>query len=142
MAKIKTQGTTLHISNEDANATAYASATFAQVKGIRSIPAPDGETSEITTTDLDSEAEEYVPGLPNFGKFSPSGDAIDGDAGQAAVQDAYTAQETRWFRITDSAGGIAYFKGIILRFNNIGAEPNAVKPLSFVVRISGAISYV
>lgn len=142
MAKVKSQGTTMHVSNEDADATVYATATFAKVNGLRSIGAPDGEAAEIDTTDLDSTGTEFMMGLPDNGKFSVSGHVVDGDLGQAEMLEARNAQQVRWVKITDSAGDIAYFKAVFPRVSNMGAEVNGVKPFEGTVRISGGITYV
>jgi hypothetical protein len=142
VAKIKSQGTTLHISSENADATVYASATFVKVNGLRTIGSPDGEASEIDTTDLDSAAAEFMMGVPDNGKFAAAGHAVDGDAGQAELLDARNTQQLRWVKITDSAANVAYFKAVVTRYSDIGAEVNGVRPLEASFRISGAITYV
>lgn len=142
MAKIKSQGTTLHISNEDVDATAYATATFVKVAGIRSIGNPDGESAEIDTTDLDSVATEFMIGLPDNGKFSISGQAVAADPGQGELLAARDGQELRWIKITDSAAKVAYFKGAVTKFADLGAEVNGVKPVEGSIRISGGITRV
>lgn len=139
MTKIKSQGTKLFVGTEDADVEAYDADNLVQVKGLRSIGNPDGEAAEIDTTDLDSEATEFMMGLPDNGKFSVSGHAIDDDPGQVACLAAREAQELRWVRVTDSKGKFARFKAIVPRFSNLGAEVNGVKPVEGTFRISGAI---
>lgn len=139
MAKIKSQGTVLAISNEDTG-TAYGTATFDDVAGVTSIGTPDGEAAEIDTTDLDSVATEFLMGVPNNGKFSISGQVVDSDAGQAELRTARDAQELRWIKITDSESNVAYFEGVVTRYADFGAQVNGVKPFEASIRISGPIT--
>ena len=141
MGKIKSQGTAFHVSNENADTTAYATTTFVKVNGLRSIGDPDGEAAEIDTTDLDSEATEFEMGLPDNGKFSISGHVVDGDTGQLELRETRAAQEKRWAKITNSKGKIAYCKAVFPRVSDLGAEVNGVVPFSATVRISGGITY-
>jgi len=140
MAKIKAQGTVLRISTEDADGTAYAGATMNAVTGLTSIGEPDGEAAEINTTDLNSTAKEFMMGLPDNGKFSISGQKVVSDAGQLAAIAARNAQRTVWVDITDSLGTKVYFKAVIPRATNMGAEVDGVVPFNATVRISGSIS--
>lgn len=142
MAKIRSQGTTLHISNENADSTAYGSATFDKVNGVTEIGEPDGEAQEIDTTDLDSVAKEFLMGIPDNGKFSVSGHVVDDDPGQLECLAARDAQQLRWVKITDVLGNVAYFKAAPLRVNITGASVNGVKPFNASFRISGPITYV
>jgi hypothetical protein len=139
---IKAQGMTLHISSEDADVTAYASATFVKINGITTIPPIQSTRSEIDETDLDSTAKEYLSGLPDNGSFSPSGNAKDGDSGQEQVKDAFADANRRWLKITDSAGNIVYFKGLVLSFSDNEASVDALLKFEFTARISGAITRV
>lgn len=138
MAKKRSQGTKLYISQET-TATAYGSATFVQVKGVTEIGEPDGEAAEIPITDLDSEATEFMMGLPDNGKYPISGHAVTADPGQAEMLEARNNQELRWFKQVDSTGAVAYHEGVVPRFSTLGASVNGVKPMSGTIRISGPI---
>lgn len=142
MSAGKSQGTTLHVSNENAASTVYASATFAKVGQIRSISEPDGEASEIDTTTLDSTGKEFLMGLPDNGKITLGGFSDDADLGQIELEEAKNAQQLRWIKITLPTGAIRYFKAVCLRFSDFAAEPDGALPFTATLRISGAITRV
>ncbi len=140
--KTRSQGTKLYVSLDDADEVPRVSATMVQVKGVTTIGNPDGEAAEISTTDLDSEEDEFMMGLPSNGKFPANGHAIDDDPGQAALLDARASQELRWFERISSKGKVAYFKGVVTRASDLGVEVNGVTPFESTIRISGKITRV
>tara|TARA_R110000787_G_scaffold94640_2_gene197455 strand:+ start:92 stop:517 length:426 start_codon:yes stop_codon:yes gene_type:complete len=135
---MKSQGTTVHISNE-VTTTAYASATFAKIGRVRSIGEPDGEAAEIDTTDLDSVGKEFLMGIPDNGKITLGMMAETDDVGHTELSEARDAQELRWIKITRTDGSIRYFAAVVLRYTDIGMEVDGVVPSSASLRISGAI---
>lgn len=139
---IKAQGSTVHISVENADTTAYASATFQKVSETTSIGEPDGEAAEIDTTHLESTDKEFMMGLNDNGNIALSGNAKTSDAGHDEMFDANALQEPRWFRITRSDGAIRYFKGFVKKMTDIGMEVDGKVPYSASVRISGAVTRV
>jgi hypothetical protein len=139
---IKAKGTTLHISNEDADATAYATATFAKVGELSSISEPDGEAAEIDTTNLDSAEKEFLMGVPDSGSVTISGFYNETDLGQIEMHDARLSQQRRWIKITMSTGAIRYFKAVVKKFADVSAGVDAAVPFNGTLRISGAITRV
>jgi hypothetical protein len=134
---LKGQTTTIHISNENADSTAYGSATFDKVGEVTNIGAPSGEAADIDTTHLESTAKEYLIGLPDEGNVEISMNGIDGDAGHSELITAKNAQNRRWVKITWSSGTITYFKALVKKYTwNTGVDSKIEAAASF--RISGA----
>ena len=136
---IKAQGTTLHISTQDADATAYASATFVKVGEVTNIGEPDGEAADIDVTHLESEEKEYLSGVPDSGTIGIGMNAMTDDDGHEEMYAAKDQQERRWIKITRSDGAIRYFKGLVKKMNDIGAEVDNKVPASATIRISGKV---
>ena len=113
---LKSQTSTVHISNEDADATALGVATFAKVGEVTNIGAPSGESADIDTTHLESEAKEYLIGLPDEGNIEIAMNAIEGDAGHEALIDAKDSQERRWLKITWSSGAVWSIKALVKKY--------------------------
>jgi hypothetical protein len=139
---IKSQGTTLHISEEDADTEAYATATFAKVGESVTIGEPDGEASEIDVTHLESTEKEYLVGLADGGNIALSGWYVEDDTGQAEMHAARLSAERRWIKITLSNGAVRYFKGVVKKFSDFSAAVDGAVPFNGTVRISGAITRV
>lgn len=139
---IKSQGSTIHISEENGDTEPYATATFVKIGKVKSIGEPDGEASEIDTTDLDSTDKEFLMGLNDNGKISISMNAVTTDVGHTELFAARDAQELRWIKITRSDAKVRYFKAVVLKMTDIGAEVDGVVPSSATLRISGAITRV
>jgi hypothetical protein len=113
---LKSQTSTVHISNEDADSTAYGSATFAKVGQVTSIGAPSGEAADIDTTHLESTAKEYLVGLPDNGTIELAMNAISGDAGHDELIAAMDLQERRWLQITWSNGDIWHIMALVKKY--------------------------
>ncbi|MFZ5745277.1 MAG: phage tail tube protein [Pseudomonadota bacterium] len=113
---LKSQTTTVHISNENADSTAYSSATFAKIGEVSNIGAPSGEAADIDTTHLESAAKEYLVGLPDEGNIEIAMNAISGDPGHDELIAAKDDQSRRWVKITWSNGDIWYIKGLVKKY--------------------------
>ncbi|WP_257556415.1 phage tail tube protein [Sphingobium sp. CFD-2] len=137
---IKSQGTTVHISNEDADATAYGSATFAKVGEVDNVGEPSGEAADIDVTHLESEAKEYLIGLPDNGNIAISGNFVPDDTGQLELRDAKDVQERRWLKITWSSGDVWYIKALVKKYA-ASAAVDGKTPFSSSFRTSGAWGY-
>lgn len=139
----KAKGTTFHISTEDADTEAYASSTFVKLSETAVIGEPDGEAAEIEVTNLESEEEEFLMGIPRNGNISVSGfAAADTDAGQEEMHNARLSQERRWVRITLSTGAIRYFKAVVKKFADFSANVDGAVPFNGTIKISGTITRV
>lgn len=134
---LKSQTSTVHISNEDADSTAYGSATFDKVGEVTSIGAPSGEAADIDTTHLESEAKEYLVGLPDEGNIEIAMNAIESDNGHSELITAKDAQDRRWLKITWSSGSVWYIKALVKKYTwSAGVDAKIEASASF--RTSGA----
>lgn len=142
VGEIKSQGTAVYISSEDADATAYASATWKKIGNLREVGEADGEAAEIETTNLESTEEEFMMGIPRNGKYPISGFAKEGDAGQDECLEARGLQQRRWIKAVKSNGAIRYHKALVLKFTDFSATPDGVIPFSGTIRVAGPITRV
>ena len=133
---LKSQTSTVHISNEDADLTAFGAATFAKVGEVTSIGAPSGEAADIDTTHLESVAKEYLIGLPDEGNVELAMNAIAGDVGHTALIAAKDAQSRRWIKITWSNGNVWSIKGLIKKYT-WAAGVDAKIDAAVAIRTSG-----
>jgi hypothetical protein len=134
---LKSQTSTVHISNEDADATAYGSATFAKVGEVTNIGAPSGEAADIDCTHLESTAKEYLVGLPDEGNIEISMNAMTSDAGHDELIAAKDSQERRWIKITWSNADVWYVKGLVKKYTwSAGVDAKIEAATS--IRTSGA----
>lgn len=133
---LKSQTSTVHISNEDADSTAYGSATFDKVGEVTNIGAPSGEAADIDTTHLESLAKEYLVGLPDEGSFELAMNAIVSDAGHTELIAALAAQNRRWLKVTWSNSTVQYAKALVKKYTwSAGVDAKIEAAASF--RISG-----
>lgn len=134
---LKSQTSTVHISNEDADSTAYGSATFDKIGEVTNIGAPSGEAADIDTTHLESAAKEYLVGLPDEGNIEIAMNAIEGDDGHDEMITAKDAQNRRWLKIVWSSGSIWYIKALVKKYTwSAGVDAKIDAAGSF--RTSGA----
>jgi hypothetical protein len=134
---LKSQTSTVHVSNENADSTAYGSATFDKVGEVTSIGAPDGEAADIDTTHLESLAKEYLTGLPDNGNIEIAMNAIASDPGHSELITAMDAQTRRWLKITWSNGNVWYIKALVKKYGwSAGVDAKIDASASF--RTSGA----
>lgn len=133
---IKAQGTTVHISAENADTTPIGSATFIKIGEVSTVGEPSGEAADIETTNLESEAKEFLTGLPDNGNIGIGGFFVADDAGQEELIEAQDAQERRWLRINWSNGSIWSIKVLVKKYAISAAVDGAV-PFSGSFRTSG-----
>lgn len=134
---LKSQTSTVHISNEDADVTAYGSATFAKVGEVTNIGAPSGEAADIDVTHLESLAKEYLVGLPDEGNIEIAMNGIAGDAGHDELIAAKDDQSRRWLKITWSNGDVWYIKALVKKYTwSAGVDAKIEAAAAF--RTSGA----
>lgn len=134
---LKSQTSTVHVSNEDADATAYGSATFDKVGEVTSIGAPSGEAADIDTTHLESLAKEYLVGLPDEGNIEIAMNAIESDDGHDELITAKDDQSRRWLKIIWSSGSVWYIKALVKKYTwSAGVDAKIEAAAAF--RTSGA----
>ena len=134
---LKSQTSTVHISNEDADTTAYGSATFDKIGEVTDIGEPSGEAADIDVTHLESAAMEYLVGLPDEGNIALGMNAIESDPGHSELITAKDSQERRWLKITWSSGSVWYIKALVKKYN-WAAGVNGKIPATASLRTSGA----
>ncbi len=134
---IKSQGTLVYISNENADSTAYGSATFDAIGNVTNIGPPSGEAASIDTTSLESTAKEYIIGLPDNGGLEISMNALSGDAGHTELKTALAAQNRRWLKIVWSNNDTHYIKALVKKYTWSAGVDNKVDASSSF-RTSGA----
>jgi hypothetical protein len=123
----KTQGSKIEVSG------IASPSVFAQVVNVTDISDSGVTVDQIDTTNLDSTAKEYVPGLPDFGTVTVQ---INWDSDETTHQTLDTIAQAgpsavRDWRITESGGGSpgtrTQFKGFIQSLNKTRAVNNIVK---------------
>lgn len=134
---IKSQGTVVQISNENADTTVYGSATFATVGECDDVGEFSGEASDIDVTSLQSPAKEYLIGLADFGTMQITGNFIPTDTGQIQCIASLDAQQNRWLKVIFSQGTVWYIKACCKKFTP-GAKVDNKVPFTSTFRTSGA----
>lgn len=134
---LKSQTSTVHISNEDADSTAYGSATFSKVGEVTNIGAPSGEAADIDTTHLESAAKEYLVGLPDEGNIEIAMNAVANDAGHDELIAAKDDQSRRWLKITWSNADVWYIKALVKKYTWSAGVDSKIEAAS-TFRTSGA----
>jgi len=133
---IKSQGTAVYASTENANSTVYGSATFNAVGEVASVGEPSGEAADIDVTHLQSTGKEFLIGLPDEGNFQIGGNFVPSDTGQTLLETARLDQDPRWFKVVFSNGSIRYAKGFVKKYAPSAAVDGKV-PFNANIRISG-----
>lgn len=134
---IKSQGTAVYISSNDADSTAYGSASFVQVGEVSDVGEPSGEAADIDVTHLGSTSKEYLIGLPDEGNMTTSGNFVPSDTGQQELLAAKAAQNRRWLKVVFSNGTVRYAKALVKKYAPSAAVDGKV-PFSASFRISGS----
>lgn len=130
MAVLDAQGATLSI--DDAGGTPVL------IECISSFSGFDGQASDIDVTCLTSTAKEWRQGLQDFGQFQVELMRDPGQAGQAEMDSAKSAQATRTFILTLPSGDIATFEGYVKSLTVSGGV-DAVLTGTATIKISGLV---
>lgn len=134
---LKSQTSKVYISPENADSTALGSATFLKIGEVTNIGAPSGEAADIDTTHLESEAMEYLTGLPDNGNIEIAMNAIEGDPGHDELIDAMDVQERRWLQIVWSSGATWSIKALVKKYTWAAGVNSKIEAASSF-RTSGA----
>lgn len=135
---------TFALLDEDTSALAYTSGgtatpvTYTKVNGLLSFEGFDGTADELDTTDLDSDAKEFISGIKDEGKFSFEIKILKTDNGQLALRAARTSGAVTGMRLTLPDASIASFSVIVKSIPTSGAV-NAVLKGKIDTRISGPV---
>ena len=117
-----------------------ATPVFTQIKEVKGISPAGASVSKIDVTDLDSDAMEYVAGLPDNGTLTFQINVLESDPGQAAALAAFLASENVDFKIETSAK-TRTFNGTITKWPTIpDASVNGVQTGSAEIQVNGAVT--
>ena len=117
-----------------------ATPTFTQIKEVKGITPAGAAVSTIDVTDLDSEAMEFLAGLPNNGTLSIQINILETDPGQTAALAAFLASENVDFKIETSAK-TRTFNGTITKWPTIpDATVNGVQVGAAEIQVNGAVT--
>lgn len=136
MAKTVALGTVLRVEDPD------TPGTFIAVGNLTNIPVPGPTKQRIDVTDFDSEAMEYLPGLPDNGELSLSGFFNYENEGQAVLlADAHDpAAPTRSFQIDFTRQDVRFeFDGYVASFVPTAGGPNEAYSFDAGLQITGAV---
>lgn len=135
---------TFALLDADTSALAYTSGgtatpvAFTKINGVTSFDGFDGSASELDTTDLDSTAMEYIPGLKDEGKFGFEVKVLKNDAGQLALRAARTNATTVNLKLTLPDLSVATFSVLVQGLPSSGGV-NAVLKGKVDTRITGPV---
>jgi len=133
---IKAQGTTLMI-----DATTPDTADV-PISGLKSFDGFDGEASEIDTTDLGSDAKEFMLGLVDNGAFSIEFFPNFSDVGQEDLRSNAAAGTSALFKLTLPDSTTATFTGLVKNAQKLSGSVDSVVDGSASIKISGAVTWV
>lgn len=137
MAKTVALGTVLRVEDPD-NA-----GQFITVGNLTSIPVPGPTKQRIDVTDFDSEAMEYLPGLPDNEELALSGFFNYEDAGQAVLlADAHDPlAPVRSFQIEFTRQDVQFtFNAYTASFTPNAGGPNEAYGFDAALQITGAVT--
>lgn len=112
--------------------------TYTKINGFLSYDGFDGASSDLDTTDLDSDAMEFISGLVDNGKFGFEIKRIAADNGQIALRAARTSGALVPFRLTLPDVTVAAWNGLV-KSMPVGGGVNAVLKGKVDTKISGAV---
>ena len=119
---------------------------FTKVAEIVDFDGPGGESSEIETTNLDSDGVEVMMGLKDEGNFTVNCNLVPGDTAQTGLRSDRDSGTRRNFKLllSDTVGNTspttlafaAYVKGF-----KINGQANGKIAASVTLRISGSVTW-
>lgn len=132
--------------NVDTTGLAYSNSgtatpvAYTKVNGLLSFDGFDGAADELDTTDLDSDAKEFVSGIKDEGKFGFEMKTLKSDNGQIALRAARTSGVITPFKLTLSDGSVASFSALVKTIPTSGGV-NAVLKGKVDTKISGPVTW-
>ena len=132
MAKLSSVGAVLEVSNE-ATTTAYASATFAQIRGFTAVQEPGSSFTENENSDITDTAKAYILGKQDFGTGTLQLIFDAADVGQIELREMAAAKEERYLKLTHNDASERYFK---FKITEVGAvevadDDNVTQTITF-----------
>lgn len=133
MSGISAQGSTVHV-----NTGTVGTPVWTKINGIISFSGLDGAAGEIDSTDLDSEAMEYISGLVDEGKFGYECKTIKSDPGQIAMIAARASGAVTGIKLTFPDTSVATFS-VLVKSIPVSAGVNALLKGSVDCKITGPV---
>lgn len=113
---------------------------FTQIKEVKSIKPAGASVSKLDVTDLDSDAMEYLAGLPDNGTLSIEINILESDPGQIAALAAFLASENVDFKVVTTSK-TRTFNGTITKWPTIpDVSVNGVQVGSAEIQVNGAVT--
>lgn len=138
---VKTQGTKLKVSKLTTLNPKDPDLEWADLSvTIKQPQFQGGQSDEIETTTLASEAKEFTTGLADNGTFSMAGNWKADDEAQTVLRTARDDGEPRAFQTVFKDGTTSDFLGLVTQFT-WDAAPNGTVNGTFNVRITGSVSF-
>ena len=138
---VKSQGTRLKVSTVATQDPSDADLEFADLSvTIKQPQFQGGQSDEIETTTLASEAKEFTTGLADNGTFSMSGNWKADDPAQTVLRQARDDGLARAFHVTFKDATTTEFLGLVTQFT-WDAAPNSTVNGTINVRITGAVRF-
>lgn len=132
--------------NVDTTGLAYTSAgaatpqTYTQIKGLLSFDGFDGSADELDTTDLDSDAKEFISGIKDEGKFGWEMKILKTDNGQIALRAARVSGAVMGFKLELPDTSVATWNALVKTIPT-GGGVNAVMKGKVDTKISGPVNW-
>ena len=114
--------------------------TYTKINGLLSFDGFDGAADELDTTDLDSEAKEFVSGIKDEGKFGFEIKTVKADNGQIALRAARVSGNITGFKLELPDGSVATFNALVKTIPTSGGV-NAVMKGKVDTKISGPVTW-
>lgn len=130
--------------NVDTTGLAYTSAgtatpqTYTKINGVLSFDGFDGSADELDTTDLDSDAKEFVSGIRDEGKFGFEIKRLKADAGQTAMRAVLVSGAITGFKLELPDASVATWSALVKTMPASGGV-NAVLKGKVDTKISGPV---
>lgn len=116
--------------------------TWTHVAHLVTIGAITGTTDEVETTDLDSDAKEFVAGDTDYGSVAYTGNFVDGKDKYTTLQGLLVSKETvEWAVIHPTVeDACVYFEGYVSEHGTGERSRSGVLNYNGNVRVSGAVT--
>lgn len=112
--------------------------TYTKINGVVSYSGLDGAPGELDTTDLDSTAMEFIPGLIDEGKFSFDVKILNADAGQLALRAARATGAIKTLKLVLPDAAVATFSVLVKSVPTAGGV-NAILKRTVDTKITGPV---
>ena len=138
---VKSQGTRLNVSTTATQDPGDPDLQYADLSvTIKQPQFQGGQSDEIETTTLASDAKEFTTGLADNGTFSMSGNWKADDTAQTVLRKARDDGLARAFHVTFKDSTTTEFLGLVTQFT-WDAAPNSTVNGTFNVRITGSVRF-